>query len=492
MKTIEIAQTASGEVISLPLARANRHGLISGSTGGGKTTTMQRMIEEFSRAGVPCFASDIKGDLSGVAAKDEASPIAAKMRALGRPFSPASFPVAFWDLFGVHGLPIRTSVQEMGAQLLARMLKLNATQEGALAIAFRKAEDEKAWMLTLDDLRWLLTDMLENREDVCRAYGNITASSVTTIQRNLLALEAQGGDRLFGEPPFDILDLLRTDQAGQGVVNLLHADQLMEAPKLYAIFLLWLLTGLFRALPEAGDLAKPKLVFFFDEAHLLFTDAPKELVQQIERLVRLVRSKGVGVFFVTQSPADVPDAVLAQLGSRIQHALRAYTPKDQKMVRATAQAFRQNKALKIREELTQLAVGEAIVSVLDNDGVPTMAEKAWIIPPAAQVGPISKLERDTLIASTTLRKKYAGDLPEHDRVRVFRNRMRAERGLAEVEYQPGPPPAIDGASYAPTAADWSTWRDGSKEARSRGYYLTRIALWGAVVFAGLQLLGALT
>lgn len=492
MKTIEIAQTASGQVIGLPLARANRHGLISGSTGGGKTTTMQRMIEEFSRVGVPCFAADIKGDLSGVATEDEESPLAAKMRALGRDFTPARFPVQFWDLFGEHGLPIHTSVQDMGSQLLARMLKLNATQEGALAIAFRKAEDRKAWMLSLDDLRWNLTDMLENREDVCRVYGNITASSITTIQRNLLALEAQGGDRLFGEPPFDILDLIRTDEAGQGVINLLHADQLMEAPKLYAIFLLWLLTGLFRALSEAGDLAKPKLVFFFDEAHLLFTDAPKELVQQIERLVRLVRSKGVGVFFVTQSPADVPDAVLAQLGSRIQHALRAYTPKDQKMVRATAQAFRQNKALKIREEITQLAVGEAIVSVLDEDGVPTMAEKAWIIPPATQVGPISKMERDALNDRTTLRQKYAAGLPGYEQIRAFMNRMRRERGIEEIKYQPGSPSEIDGASFAPTAAEWAAWRSGGQAAKTRGYYLKRIAIWGAVVFAGIQLLGALT
>ncbi len=281
MRSITIGRTPAGSPVALPLRLANRHGLVTGATGTGKTVTLQRLAEEFSAAGVPVFAADVKGDLSGIATE---------------------FPVAFWDIFGAHGLPIRTSVQEMGAGLLSRMLGLNPTQEGAMEICFRKAEEDRAFMLTLDDLRWSLNDMLEDREAVSKRYGNVTASSISAIQRNLLALEAQGGDRLFGEPPFDIMDLMQTygpdspgNWSGKGVVNLLHADKLMEAPKLYATFLLWLLTELFRRMPEVGDLAKPKLVFFFDEAHLLFTDAPKPLVQKIERLVRLVRSKGVGV-----------------------------------------------------------------------------------------------------------------------------------------------------------------------------------------------------
>jgi hypothetical protein len=437
MTSIEIGMTAAGKAMSLPLARANRHGLITGSTGTGKTTSMQRIIEQFSSAGVPVFAADIKGDLSGIAAAgDEQSPLAVKMRALGRDFMPERYPVAFWDLFGAHGLPIHTSVQEMGAELLGRMLGLNDTQQGSLAIAFKKSDDEKSWMLTLDDLRWTLHDMIENREDVCRQYGNITAASLSTIQRQLLALESQGGAHLFGEPAFNILDCIR-EQDGKGVVNLLHADRLIENPKLYATFLLWLLTELFRVLPEAGDLPKPKLVFFFDEAHLLFKDAPKALIDQIERLVRLVRSKGVGVFFVSQSPADVPDTVLAQLGSRIQHALRAYTAKDQRMVRASAQAFRENRSIDVKKDITQLAVGEALISVLDAEGIPTKVEKVSIIPPSAQVGPISELERRSIMDATTLRQRYGFDLPEAEAIHAFMNRTRRQRGIPEQPFRGG-------------------------------------------------------
>lgn len=334
---ITIGVTKEGSAIALPLPLANRHGLVTGATGTGKTRTLQTIVEQLSAAGVPVFAADVKGDLSGLRSPAAAnSPVAARAAALGRPWAATSFPVAFWDLYSAHGLPIRTSVQEMGALLLSSMLGLNETQAGALAIAFRIAEEQHEWMLTLDDLRWTLNDMLEDRETICKAYGNITASSISAIQRGLLALEAQGGDRLFGEPPFDILDLMRLAPDGRGVINLLHADQLMNSPKTYAVFLLWLLTELFRRLPEAGDLEKPKLVFFFDEAHLLFRDAPKPLLDQIERLVRLVRSKGVGVFFVTQSPADVPDVVLEQLGTRVLHGMRAHTVKSQRKVRAAA------------------------------------------------------------------------------------------------------------------------------------------------------------
>jgi DNA helicase HerA-like ATPase len=489
MTVIEIGITKTEATVLLPLSRANRHGLVTGSTGTGKTTTLQRLAEEFSRAGVPVFAADVKGDLSGIAALgSDSGPLAAKRVALGGQLTPERFPVAFWDLFGVAGLPIRTSVQDMGCELLARMLKLNDTQEGTLAIAFRKSDVEKSWMLTLDDLRWTLSDMLDNREDVCREYGNITAASINTIQRQLLALEAQGGDKLFGEPPFDILDFIRTDDAGRGVVNLLHADQLMEAPKLYATFLLWLLTELFRKLPEAGDVAKPKLVFFFDEAHLLFTDAPKELVQQIERLVRLVRSKGVGVFFVTQSPADVPDTVLAQLGSRIQHALRAYTPKDQRMVKAAAQAFRENREVDVKAEITKLGVGEALISVLDDDGIPTKVEKVMIIPPAAQVGPISSIERRALMDVSPMRKRYGSVLAEEEAIHSFMNRMRRQRGLPGVATAGG----WSEGDFRKFLPDFSAMEPPVDPQRpGRAFYLRNAIMWGGALAGSVLFLRAM-
>ncbi|MGV1859978.1 helicase HerA-like domain-containing protein [Rhizobium rhizogenes] len=416
MAQIDIGTTAEGKTISLPLKRANRHGLVTGSTGGGKTVTLQRLAEQFSLAGVPVFASDVKGDLSGIA---------------------TNCPTQFWDLFGTHGLPIRTSVQAMGSELLARMLKLNDTQEGTLAIAFKKAEDERDFMLTLDDLRFALLDMLDNREAVCRKYGNVTGSSINAIQRSLLTLESQGGFNLFGEPPFDIRDFMMINvkaegEAPRGVVNLLHADRLMEAPKLYATFLLWLLTELFRTLPEVGDLAKPKMVFFFDEAHLLFTDAPANLLQSIERLVRLVRSKGVGVYFVTQSVSDVPETVLAQLGTKIQHALRAFTPKDQRTIKATAAAFRENRGVDVRRDITTLPVGTAFVSVLDEEGIPTKVEKVSISKPAGQIGAIESLRRDVILKASPLRIKYSYAETEGHAAKAFDNRMRQERGLPPI------------------------------------------------------------
>lgn len=430
MSAINIGATRSDGAVSLPLAKANRHGLVTGSTGGGKTATLQRMAEMFSRNGVPVFASDVKGDLSGIAVKAEShSKAAERAQALGQAFVPHACPTQFWDLFGANGLPIHTSVQSMGAELLSRMLRLNETQAGTMAIAFRKANDDEAWMLTLDDLRWTLNDMLEDRADVCAKYGNITASSISAIQRNLLALEAQGGDRLFGEPPFDVMDFMRLDARGHGMINLLHADQLMEAPKLYATFLLWLLTELFRKLPEVGDIDKPKLVFFFDEAHLLFNDAPKPLILQVERLVRLVRSKGVGVFFVTQSPADVPDTILAQLGSRIQHALRAYTPKDQRMVKASAQAFRPNKSIDVKSLITELGVGQALISVLDEDGTPSPVQLIKVYSPQGQMGPISDLERQTLMEQSDLRQKYAAGVSDLVALHRFTRRQKLARGL---------------------------------------------------------------
>ncbi|MHA6687719.1 helicase HerA-like domain-containing protein [Mesorhizobium sp. A556] len=458
MNSIQIGFTSAGKPLLLQLRAVTRHGLITGSTGGGKTTTMQTIIEGLSAAGVPVFAADVKGDLAGV--------------------STAS-PVAFWDIFGQRGLPVRTSVQEMGAGLLSRMLGLNPTQEGAMEIAFRKAADEQSYMLTLDDLRWSLNEMAEEREDVSKRYGNVTASSIAAIQRNLLALESQGGDRLFGEPPFDIMDLMAVDGGGRGVVNLLHADQLMEAPKLYATFLLWLLTELFRKLPEAGDLPKPKLVFFFDEAHLLFRDAPKPLVDKIERLVRLVRSKGVGVFFVTQSPTDVPSAVLEQLGTRILHAMRAHTAESLRKIKAAADTIRPRKGFKTKEELPTLKIGEALVSVIGEDSVPSEVQKVKVALPKGQLGPVSDLERQVVIEGSALFKKYGTPLEGGIASWTFARRMKLERGI-----EPSSTPYVEttpgfSLKYVPTI-------DISKERRrSMFWQLASIAMWGGVTWAAL-------
>ncbi|MEI4480954.1 MULTISPECIES: helicase HerA-like domain-containing protein [unclassified Phyllobacterium] len=456
--------TATGIGVNLPLRFANRHGLVTGATGTGKTVTLQRLAEEFSRNGVPVFAADVKSDLSGIA---------------------TSFPAEFWDIYGRKGLQIRTSVQEMGAQLISRMLGLNETQQGAVEIAFRIADKEQCLLLTLDDLRWALSDMLDNREDVCKEHGNITAASISAIQRNLLALEAQGGANLFGEPPFDIPDFIRTDDNGRGIINLLHADQLMEAPKLYATFLLWLLTELFRRLPEAGDLDKPKLVFFFDEAHLLFRDAPRPLVQSIERLVRLVRSKGVGVYFVTQSPADVPDTVLAQLGNRIQHALRAYTPSDQRNVKASANAFRPNPGVDVKAEITAMGVGEALVSMLQDNGVPQPVEKVRITKPSAQIGPVSDLERETTIAGSRMFEKYKAGMLPHEASHAFGNRMKAQRGI-EFDAAAGAQ-APEESIYLKHIPNLNVEEAADRPSIIR--FLLRIAFWGSITFLGLKMAG---
>jgi len=404
---LEIGSTVDDRTVSLPLRFANRHGLVTGATGTGKTVTLQRLAEQFSAAGVPVFAADVKGDLSGIA---------------------TAAPVTFWDVYGRKGHPIRTSVQEIGPQLLGRMLNLNETQAGTLAIALKRAEDQADYLLTLDDLRWQLQDMQEDRETVCQVYGNITAASIATIQRNILTLEQQGGARLFGEPPFQISDFIRVVE-GKGAVNLLHADDLMEAPKLYASLIFWLLTELFRKLPEVGDVDKPRLVFFFDEAHLLFKDAPKHLLESIERIVRLVRSRGVGVYFVTQSPADVPDNVLAQLGNRVQHALRAYTPKEQRFVKAAARAFRPNKAIEVERAVLEMGVGEALVSTLVDDGVPMPVERIKVAKPSGQIGSLSDEERAVLIEQSPFRATYPAVVERQRHIWEFQNRQRKLRGL---------------------------------------------------------------
>jgi DNA helicase HerA-like ATPase len=387
---------------------ANRHGLIAGATGTGKTVTLRVLAEEFSAIGVPVFMADVKGDLSGMAHPGGDNPkIAERVQQLGiEGFTPAGCPVTFWDVFGAQGHPVRATVSEMGPLLLGRLLDLNDVQRGVLTIVFKVADDQGWLLLDLKDLRAMLDFVGQNAADLRTKYGNVSAASIGAIQRGLLGLEEQGGDCFFGEPTLDLDDLMQTDGRGQGMINLLAADQLIRSPKVYATFLLWLLAELFERLPEVGDPDKPKLVFFFDEAHLLFDDIDDDVQDRIEQTVRLIRSKGVGVFFVTQSPLDVPETVLGQLGNRVQHALRAFTPKDQKAVRAAAQTFRANAKLKVEQAITELGVGEALVSVLDKKGVPSVVERAFIFPPRSRFAPLAPNERQQLIARSTLYGHY--------------------------------------------------------------------------------------
>lgn len=391
----------------LLLKYANRHGLVAGATGTGKTVTLQGMAEGFSQAGVPVFIADVKGDLSGLAAAGADKPaFVNRAKEIGFALNYAASPVIFWDVFGKKGHPVRTTVSEMGPLLLSSLLDLNPTQEGVLSIAFAVADDEGLLLLDMDDLRAMLAHVSENAKDYSAHYGNIAPASVAAIQRSLLTLESQGGALLFGEPALDIADLMRLAPGGAGAVNILDATTLMQTPKLYAMLLLWLLSELFEDLPEVGDMEKPKLVFFFDEAHLLFNDAPKVLIEKIEQLVRLIRSKGVGVYFVTQNPADIPASVLGQLGNRVQHALRAFTPQDIKGVRAAAQTFRPNPAFDTQEAITTLGIGQALVSVLDAKGSPTIVEKTLIRPPLSQVGPIDEALREQTILQSPVRDVY--------------------------------------------------------------------------------------
>jgi DNA helicase HerA-like ATPase len=392
----------------LTLKLANRHGLVTGATGTGKTVSLQVMAEGFSAAGVPVFAADIKGDLSGIAAPGEEKDwVVKRCQDIGfSEWEATRFPTVFWDLFGEAGHPIRATVSEMGPLLLARLMSLNETQEGVLNIAFKLADEEGLLILDLKDLRALLAHVAERADELTVEYGNVSKATIGTIQRQLLVLEQQGAEAFFGEPALKITDLMRTDAKGRGYVNILAADKLMANPRLYATFLLWLLSELFEELPEVGDLDKPKLVFFFDEAHLLFDEAPDALVDKVQQVVRLIRSKGVGVYFVTQNPLDVPDRVSAQLGNRLQHALRAFTPREQKAVRAAAETFRQNPAFDTATAITELAVGEALVSTLEGKGVPSMVERTFIRPPSGKVGPISPAERATLINTSPVAGVY--------------------------------------------------------------------------------------
>jgi DNA helicase HerA-like ATPase len=386
---------------------ANRHGLIAGATGTGKTVTLQSLAERFSAIGVPVFLADVKGDLSGLAAAGSPSPrIKERLDLLKLP-EPAwsASPVVFWDVFGAQGHPVRATISEMGPLLLGRLLELNETQQGVLTLAFKVADDNGLLLLDLKDLKAMLQFVGQNAKRLTTEYGNVSAASVGAIQRGLLALEQQGAERFFGEPALDIHDLIRADR-GRGVINVLAADKLLNAPKLYATFLLWLLSELFEDLPEVGDAEKPKLVFFFDEAHLLFKGAPAPLLEKVEQVVRLIRSKGVGVFFVTQSPLDVPQSILGQLGNRVQHALRAFTPRDQKAVKTAAETLRPNPALDAARAITELGVGEALVSMLDEKGSPGVVRRGFIVPPASKIGPISADERRRIIEGSVLRGHY--------------------------------------------------------------------------------------
>jgi uncharacterized protein len=388
--------------------KANRHGLITGATGTGKTITLQTMAEGFSRIGVPVFMADVKGDLTGISQKGVLSEKLTKVlaeRALVAPESIA-FPSTLWDVFGQQGHPVRATVSDLGPLLLARMLNLNETQAGVLQLVFKVADDQGLLLLDMKDLRAMLQNVGDNASTFTTEYGNVSPASIGAIQRGLLQIEEQGGTQFFGEPMLNIADFMQTDSDGKGIINILAADKLLNAPRLYATFLLWMLSELFENLPEVGDLDKPKLVFFFDEAHLLFNEAPSALLQRIELVVRLVRSKGVGVYFVTQNPLDIPDSVLAQLGNRVQHALRAFTPRDQKAVKAAAETMRQNPKLNIETAITELAVGEALVSFLDDKGRPGVTERVYVLPPGSQIGPISPEQRKTLTASSIVAGVY--------------------------------------------------------------------------------------
>src|SRR5574340_929517 len=426
-----IAKNATADLVLLP-QMANRHGLITGATGTGKTVTLQTLAEHFSSIGVPCFMSDVKGDLSGISqpggGNAKVTERVAVLKLEG--FAHQGYPVTLWDPFGEAGHPVRATVSDMGPLLLSRMLDLNETQSGVLNLVFKVADDNGLLLLDLKDLRSMLAFVGENAKQFTTDYGNVSTASIGAIQRGLLALEPQGGDRIFGEPMLNIDDLMQTDR-GRGVVNILAADRLMQSPKMYATLLLWLLAELFENLPEAGDLDKPKLVFFFDEAHLLFDDAPDALVEKIEQVVRLIRSKGVGVYFVTQNPADVPDKVLSQLGNRVQHALRAFSPRDQKAVKAAAETMRDNPELDEASVITELGVGEALVSCLDEQGRPGIVERAFIVPPQAQIGPISDAERNAAIQNSLLAGFYDRAVDRESAYEILKGRAAAKPAAAQ-------------------------------------------------------------
>jgi DNA double-strand break repair helicase HerA and related ATPase len=443
--TIFVGKSLKPEILTLALA--NRHGLVTGATGTGKTVTLQVLAEGLSRAGISVFAADIKGDLSGISQKGEAKEaFVSRAKSLGFAYEPDQFPVVFWDLFGEQGHPVRATISEVGPLLLSRLMDLNEVQEGVLNICFRVADEQGLLVLDLKDLRAMLGYIADHAAELTARYGNVSKTTVGTIQRQLLVLENQGGNQFFGEPAIALKDFIRTNEDGRGYINILSADKLMGNPRLYATFLLWLLSELFERLPEVGDQPKPKLCFFFDEAHLLFTDAPKALLDKIEQVVRLIRSKGVGVYFVTQNPLDVPDKVLAQLGNRVQHALRAFTPRDQKAVRAAAETFRANPKLDTAKVIMELGKGEALVSFLEGNGTPEMVERCMVRPPSGRLGPISDEERKALIAKSPVQGKYDQAIDRESAYEVLQKRTQSGTpdrpiGTPSTPSAPAPPQA---------------------------------------------------
>ncbi len=438
-----IARRNNTECFMLP-ALANRHGLITGATGTGKTVTLQTLAEGFSKIGVPVFMADVKGDLSGISQAGSIPPkLAASIQERGLPTpEPMGCPTTLWDVFGKSGHPVRATITDMGPLLLGRMLNLNDTQAGVLNMVFKIADDQGLLLLDLKDLRAMLQHVGEHARDFTTQYGNVSVASIGAIQRALLEIEAQGGDQFFGEPMLNIQDFMQTDARGMGVINLLAADKLMNAPRLYGTFLLWMLSEMFEQLPEIGDVEKPKMVFFFDEAHLLFNEAPKVLLERIEQMVRLIRSKGVGVYFVTQNPLDVPETVLGQLGNRVQHALRAFTPRDQKAVKATAQTMRGKAGLVIEKAITELGVGEALVSLLDAKGRPSETEQVYVLLPGSQLGPITPEQRQALLANSLVAGVYEQTL----------DRESAYERLKGAAPATGGSPATGGAAAGPVSA----------------------------------------
>jgi uncharacterized protein len=446
--------------ISLLPGMANRHGLVAGATGTGKTVTLQVMAEALSAIGVPVFAADVKGDLSGISQAGKSSPkLDDRLKLLGLgDWQFSGCPVVFWDVFGKQGHPVRATVSEMGPLLLSRILNLNDTQTGVLTLIFKIADDRGLLLLDMKDLQAMLQAVANSAKDYQTEYGNISAASVGSIQRGLVALQQQGGDRFFGEPALNIEDLLQVDSRGRGVVNILAADQLLQSPQLYATFLLWLMSELFEKLPEVGDPEKPKLVFFFDEAHLLFSDLPAVLQSRIEQVVRLIRSKGVGVFFVTQNPIDVPETVLGQLSNRVQHALRAFSPRDQKAVKAAAQTFRSNPKLDVEEVITQLGVGEALVSFLDENGIPGIVERAMIYPPHSQIGPITPDQRAEIVRSSVIAGVYEQTVDRESAYEKLKGKVAAASSAVNAPVATAPSATVpqSTSSQAPAAShsDW--------------------------------------
>jgi DNA helicase HerA-like ATPase len=477
----------------LTLKLGNRHGLVTGATGTGKTVTLQTLAEGFSNKGTAVFAADVKGDLSGIAAQGDAKPpFVQRAKDIGIEYRADKFPVVFWDVFGEQGHPVRATISEMGPLLMSRLLELNDIQEGVLNIAFRVADEQGLLLLDLKDLRSMLAFLSENASTIGPKYGNIAPASIGAIQRQLLVLENQGALKFFGEPALDIHDFIRTDRDGRGVINVLAAEKLMRSPRLYATFLLWMLSELFETLPEVGDPDQPKLVFFFDEAHLLFDNAPKTLMSAIEQVVRLIRSKGVGVYFVTQNPLDVPDVVLGQLGNRVQHALRAFTPRDQKAVKSAAETFRQNPAFDTSTVITQLNVGEALVSMLEGKGSPSIVARTLIAPPSSRVGPITADERGAVVNASQLRSKYEMSIDRESAYEMLEKRAKAALEPEEKPAEGGILGQLGGVLGGVLGGGQTTTKNGKTTTRmSTGEMIVRSAAQSAARSLGTQITRAI-